>query len=77
MYVLDATQYQRMTTAAAGGLKDLGLAPGDRLAIVTPEHRFPAQEAAELQACVIAVVAAALRTGIAGADQPTAHRRRT
>ena len=64
MYVLDATQYQRLTTAAAGGLQDLGLASGDRLAIVTPEHRFPAAQAAHLQACVIAAVAAALRTGI-------------
>lgn len=64
MYVLDAAQYQRMTAAAAGGLRRLGLSRGDRLAIITPEHRFPAEESARLQACVIAVVAAALRTGI-------------
>ena len=64
MYVLDAGQYQRMTAAAAGGLQRLGLVPGDRVAIITPEHRFDAAEAAYLQACVIAVVAAALRTGI-------------
>ncbi len=42
MYVLDAGQYQQMTTAAAGGLQRLGLVPGDRVAIITPEHRFPA-----------------------------------
>ena len=64
MFVLDAAQYQRLTSAAASGLRDMGLARGDRVAIVTPEHRFPADEASHLQACVIAVVAAALRTGI-------------
>jgi long-chain acyl-CoA synthetase len=64
MYVLDAAQYQRMTVAAAGGLRGLDLRPGDRVAIVTPEHRYPPTEAAHLQACVIAIVAAALRTGI-------------
>ncbi len=64
MYVLEAAQYQRLTVAAAGGLHASGLRPGDRVALVTPEHRFPAEEAAYLQACVIAVTAAALRTGI-------------
>jgi acyl-CoA synthetase (AMP-forming)/AMP-acid ligase II len=64
MFVLDADEYQRLTRAAAGGLRDRGLGSGDRVAIVTPEHRFPASEAAALQARVIAVVAAALRTGL-------------
>ncbi|MEZ5185100.1 MAG: AMP-binding protein [Candidatus Nanopelagicales bacterium] len=64
MFVLDATEYQRMTRAAASGLRARGLQPGDRVAVVTPEHRFAAQEAAALQARVIAVVAAALRTGL-------------
>lgn len=64
MFVLAADEYQRMTAAAASGLHAGGLRSGDRVVIVTPEHRYPAQEAAHLQACVIAVVAAALRTGL-------------
>jgi len=64
MFVLEAVDYQRMSAAAAGGLRARGLVPGDRLAVVTPEHRFAADEAAYLQACVIAVVGAALRTGL-------------
>ena len=64
MYVLAAVDYQRMSLAAAGGLRARGLGPGGRVAVVTPEHRFPAPEAAYLQACVIAVVGAALRTGL-------------
>lgn len=64
MFVLGPDEYQRMTRAAAGGLRARGLCEGDRLAVLTPEHRFPASESAELQAKVIAVVAAALRTGL-------------
>ncbi|HQR80391.1 MAG TPA: AMP-binding protein [Actinomycetota bacterium] len=64
MFVLAADEYQRMSAAAAGGLRARGLTAGDRVAIVTPEHRFPAREAARLQACVVAVVGAALRTGL-------------
>lgn len=64
MFVLGPDEYQRMTRAAAAGLRARGLAAGDRVAIVTPEHRFPAAEAAELQARVVAVVAAALRTAL-------------
>ena len=64
MFVLTADQYQRMSVAAAGGLYAKGLRAGDRVAIVTPEHRFPPAEAAYLQACVVAVVGAALRTGL-------------
>jgi long-chain acyl-CoA synthetase len=64
MFVLDAEQYQRMTVAAAAGLREAGLRAGDRVAIVTPEHRYPAAEAARLQAAVVAIVAAALRSGL-------------
>ncbi len=64
MFVLGPDEYQRMTAAAAGGLRARGLSPGDRVAIITPEHRFPADQAATLQASVIAIVAAALRTGL-------------
>lgn len=64
MFVLTAQEYQRRTVAAAAGLHERGLRRGDRVAIVTPEHRFPAAEAAALQARVIALVAAALRTGL-------------
>ena len=64
MFVLAADDYRRMTAAAAAGLLARGLRRGDRVAVVTPEHRFPADDAALLQAQVIAVVAAALRSGL-------------
>jgi long-chain acyl-CoA synthetase len=64
MFVLGPDEYQRMTRAAAGGLRAKGLSAGDRVAIVTPEHRFPADLAAVLQASVIAIVGAALRSGL-------------
>ncbi len=64
MFVLDAAQYQQMTQSAAGGLRERGLRAGDRVALVTPEHRYPPAEAAALQARTIAIVAAALRTGL-------------
>ncbi len=64
MFVLQASQYQRMTQSAAGGLREMGLQPADRVAVVTPEHRHPPEEAAALQARTIAIVAAALRTGL-------------
>ena len=64
MFVLAADDYRQMTAAAAGGLLSRGLRRGDRVAVVTPEHRFPADDAAFLQAQVIAVVAAALRSGL-------------
>lgn len=64
MYVLTASEYQRQTVRAAAGLRERGLRAGDRVAIVTPEHRYPRAEAAALQARVIAIVAAALRSGL-------------
>lgn len=64
MFVLQAGEYQRLTAAAARGLNDAGLREGDRVAIVTPEHRFAPDVASVLQAHVIAVVAAALRMGM-------------
>ena len=64
MYVLTAAEYQRLAVRAAAGLSQRGLRPGDRVAIVTPEHRYPQAEAAVLQSRVIAIVAAALRSGM-------------
>lgn len=64
MAVLTAEEYHRRAGYAAAGLRARGLAYGDRVAIVTPEHRFPAAQAAFLQARVIALVAGALRSGL-------------
>lgn len=64
MFRLEADQYQRMTVMAAAGLRALGLRAGDRVAVVTPEHRYDPADSADLQARVIAIVAAALRSGL-------------
>ncbi len=64
MFVLTAEDYRRHTARAASGLRASGLTPGDRVAIVTPEHRYPRDEAAVLQARVVALVAGALRSGL-------------
>lgn len=64
MYVLTAEEYQRRSAQAAAALRESGLSAGDRVAIVTPEHRHPRAEAAVLQARVIALVAGALRSGL-------------
>lgn len=64
MYVLTAAEYGRRSVAAAAGLRERGLVRGDRVAIVTPEHRFPRTESAVLQARVVALVAGALRSGL-------------
>ncbi len=64
MYVLTAEEYQRRTHRAAAGLWQRKVRPGDRVAIVTPEHRYPRAQAAVLQARVVALVAACLRTGL-------------
>jgi long-chain acyl-CoA synthetase len=63
MEVLRAREYRRRSRNAAAGLTARGLQPGDRVAIVTPEHRFPPHHAAVLQAHVICLVAGALRAG--------------
>lgn len=64
MFVLDAAAYRAQTARAAAGLRAAGLTKGDRVAIVTPEHRYPLERAAVLQARVIALVAGALRSGL-------------
>jgi long-chain acyl-CoA synthetase len=64
MFVLTAEEYRRTSAAAAGGLYRRGLRAGDRVAIVTPEHRFPLTQAAHLQARLVALVAGALRSGL-------------
>lgn len=64
MFVLTAREYRRRSARAAAGLRAAGLREGDRVAIVTPEHRFPMAEAAALQGRVVALVAGALRSGI-------------
>jgi long-chain acyl-CoA synthetase len=64
MFVLTAEEYRSRSANAAAGLRARGLREGDRVAIVTPEHRFRAAQAAQLQARVIALVAGALRSGL-------------
>ena len=64
MYVLGAEEYRSRSAAAAGALRAKGLRAGDRIAIVTPEHRFDPEEAAQLQARVVSIVAGALRSGL-------------
>jgi long-chain acyl-CoA synthetase len=64
MFVLTASDYQDQAARAAAGLKARGLVEGDRVAIVTPEHRFGQAEAAVLQARVVSLVAGALRSAL-------------
>lgn len=64
MFVLTADEYRRRSANAAAGLRARGLRDGDRVAIVTPEHRYPPAQAAILQARTVALVAGALRSGL-------------
>lgn len=64
MYVLTAQEYEQRSVRAAAGLRAAGLTEGDRVAIVTPEHRYPLAEAAQRQSRVVALVGGALRSGI-------------
>lgn len=64
MYLLTPAEYRHRTQRAAAGLRAAGLTAGDRVAIVTPEYRYPREQAAALQARVVAIVAAALRSGL-------------
>lgn len=52
-----------MAVRSAQRLYGQGIRPGDRVAIVTPEHRFPQQQAAILQAHTIAISLGCLRAG--------------
>lgn len=64
MHVLTAPAWHVAARRAAAGLWQRGARPGDRVAVVTPEHRIDQDSAARLQADVIAVVTGALRAGI-------------
>ena len=62
--MLAADDYRRMTAAAAAGLLARGLRRGDRVAVVTPSTAFRPTMPRSSRLQVIAVVAAALRSGL-------------
>ena len=62
--VATAADIRRTGEQFAAGLAGQGLRPGDRTAIVTPEHRGSPDDAAAAQALVLALVLGALRSGI-------------
>jgi long-chain acyl-CoA synthetase len=62
--LLTSTEANAQAVRSAKSLFDQGIRPGDRVAIVTPEHRFPQPQAAELQAATIAISLGCLRAGV-------------
>lgn len=62
--VLTSAEANAMAANAARCLFDQGIRPGDRVAIVTPEHRFPRPQAAAVQAQTIAISLGCLRSGL-------------
>ena len=62
--LLTSAEANEMVLLAAKSLWAQGIRPLDRVAIVTPEHRFPQAEAAALQAHTIAISLGCLRSGI-------------
>lgn len=59
-----ASQIAAHSERYAGVLAGLGVAAGDRVAIVTPEHRGTPGEAAAQQALVLSLVLGSLRSGV-------------
>jgi acyl-CoA synthetase (AMP-forming)/AMP-acid ligase II len=62
--VATGPELTRQSTTFARALAGRGLAPGDRVAVITPEHQGAPQEAAAGQALAVALVLGALRAGI-------------
>lgn len=62
--VLTAAQAAREAQRAAGALAGLGVRPGDRVAIVTPEHQGTLAAAAAAQSSVLTIVLGALTSGV-------------
>ncbi len=62
--VVPGLEITGQAVAFAGALAGRGVGSGDRVAVVTPEHRGLPQEAAAAQALTVALVLGALRSGI-------------
>ncbi len=61
---VSGSEIRRRSEHLAGALAASGVRPGDRVAVVTPEHRGTPDEAAAAQADVLALVLGALRSGV-------------
>ena len=61
---LSATDARTWALRSAHWLARAGLSSGDRVAIITPEHRFPKPEAALIQSQVIAISLGCLQSGL-------------
>lgn len=62
--VVTGPELTRHGTTFARALAGRGVAPGDRVAVITPEHRGTVSDAAAGQALTVALVLGALRSGV-------------